>query len=296
LKHIPFILIASAFCVASVASEQIVTETVNVRGQTFLAALTTYSEKPADKFIVAAMGTGVYCAQKNIPSEFAKVVAKHSTAVLTIEKPGVDCASQKPVSREAFARHSREDVVQATAQAILWAEEKLGVKAPSVLWGHSEGSQVMANVIRNHSKLFVDRPLQLMLTSPAMNFQELLEFQISDQKTRDTFRDSIKRKDDAFLLKSKNGSISAAYWESILADKSLAETLEQNLFEEKDLSAAVFWGTNDSQCSANSTCGVVSKLQTKFPKRVYSASFQDGHSIENHMEPIAKFLESALKD
>ena len=263
--------------------------------KTFQAAITSFNDKPATKFIVAAMGTGVYCAQQNIPTEFAEVAAKNSSAILTLEKPGVDCESAK-VIRAEFAEHSREDVVQATALAIAWAEKKLGVKAPSVLWGHSEGAQVLTHVIRSHAKLFVDRPMELILTSPATNFRELLDFQIPDSVQRKIFFEAIKRKDDSFLLKARNGNIPAAYWENILADKSLAEILEQSLVDEKNLKAALFYGTSDTQCPAHSTCEIVGKLQKQFPGRVYAASFNDGHSIENHMEPIAKFLESALKD
>lgn len=277
------------------ASETVIRHPVYVGEKQFQAALTLYNDQPVTQFIVAALGTGVYCAQQNIPTEFAEVAAKNSTAILTLEKRGVNCESAQ-VNRAQFAAQSREDVVQATAIGIAWAEKELGVKAPRVLWGHSEGAQVLANLVRNHSKLFVDGPVELLLTSPAMNFRELLDFQIPDPKQRNIFLEAIKRKDDSFLLKQQNGSISAAYWENILADKSLAETLEQILNDEKNLKAAVFWGSNDIQCSANSTCQIVGELQKRFPQRVYAASFKDGHSIENHMEPIAKFLESSLKD
>lgn len=277
------------------ASETVIRHPVYVGEKQFQAALTYYNDNPVTQFIVAAMGTGVYCAQQNIPTEFAEVAAKNSTAILTLEKPGVNCESAQ-VNGAQFASHSREDVVLATALGIAWAENELGVRAPRVLWGHSEGAQVMTNLVRHHSKLFVDRPVELLLTSPAMNFRELLDFQIPDPKQREIFLEAIKRKDDSFLLKQRNGSISAAYWENILADKSLAETLELVLTNEKNLGAAVFWGTHDIQCSANSTCQIVGELQKKFSQRVYAASFKDGHSIENHMEPIAKFLERTLKN
>lgn len=277
------------------ASETVIRHPIYVGGKQFQAALTFYDEKPVTRFIVAALGTGIYCAQQNIPTEFAQVAAKNSTAFLTLEKPGVNCESLQ-VNGAQFAEHSREDVVLATALGILWAESKLGIKAPRVLWGHSEGAQVLTNLVRNHSNLFVDRPVELLLTSPAMNFRELLDFQIPDPEQRRILLDAIKRRDDSFLLKQRNGSISAAYWENIFADKSLAETLEQILADDKNVKAAVFWGTRDIQCSATSTCDIVGKLQKKFPQRVYAASFQDGHSIENHMKPIAKFLESSLKN
>ncbi|GEM_PF-7094633 len=286
---------AFLFSVASFASETVVKQPIHVGKKTFQAALTSFNNKPATQFIVATMGTGVYCAQKNIPTEFAELAAKNSTAILTLEKPGVDCESAK-VIRAEFAEYSREDVVEATALAIVWAEKELGVRAPRVLWGHSEGAQVLTNVVHNHAKLFVDRPIELLLTSPAMNFRELLEFQIPDSSQRETFLEAIKRRDDSFLLKARNGNISAAYWENIFADESLAETLEQSLADEKNLKVALFWGTNDTQCSSNSTCEIVGKLRKKFPERVQGASFNDGHSIENHMDAIANFLERSLRD
>lgn len=295
MKRIPFILFAVVFSLALQASEAVIRLPIYVGEKQFQAALTFYNDQPVTQFIVAAMGTGVYCAQQNIPTEFAEMAAKNSTAILTLEKPGVNCESAE-VNSAQFAAHSREDVVQATALGIEWAEKELGVKAPRVLWGHSEGAQVLANLVRHHSKLFVDRPVELLLTSPAMNFRELIEFQVPDPEQRRILLEAIKRRDDSFLLKKRNGSISSAYWENILADKSLAETLELVLTDEKKLNASVFWGTNDTQCSAHSTCQIVGELQKKFSQRVYATSFKDGHSIENHMEPIAKFLERTLKN
>lgn len=202
MKRIPFILFAFVFSLALQASETIIRHPIHVGEKQFQAALTFYNGKPVTQFIVVAMGTGVYCAQQNIPTEFAEVAAKNSTAILTLEKPGVNCESGQ-VNGAQFAEHSREDVVLATALGIAWAENELGVRAPRILWGHSEGAQVLTNLVRNHSRLFVDRPVELLLTSPAMNFRELLDFQMPDPEQRRILLDAIKRKDDSFLLKQR---------------------------------------------------------------------------------------------
>jgi hypothetical protein len=106
------------------------------------------------------------------------------------------------VNRAQFAAQSREDVVQATAIGIAWAEKELGVKAPRVLWGHREGAAGTGErqfaITPNYSSM---APWNCSLTSPAMNFRELLDFQIPDPKQRNIFLEAIKRKDDSFLLK-----------------------------------------------------------------------------------------------
>lgn len=211
--------------------------------------------------VIALNGTGLYSMGKSSslhPGVRYLLETEKSVSVVSFNKPGIrlnkSSATGYDLHTESYDKHTQDDLVQCTYNAIMWALTQPQVQNQAALFfvGHSEGSQI---AVRTLLKLRDEKPellqrVQAMYLSglPMIPWKDMLKQQVSAEQIK-KIEAAIEKEDNELLLRQAGG-IPASYWKNVFKSESLAETLAKAAPSLKHIIFHVYQGLKDANTRA----------------------------------------------